>query len=126
MKTKIPTEAQEQKALMQWAAVNYFNVNERRERISDFLIHVPNGGKRSLLEALQFKRMGVQAGVPDLFLFVPNRKYNGLWIELKRSRGAYLSNEQQKFMVKLNRVGYATEVAYGWEKAKDYILDYLK
>ena len=43
----------------------------------DYLIHVPNGGRRDIREAAKFKRMGVKAGVPDLVLLYPSGGYHG-------------------------------------------------
>lgn len=56
---------------------------------------VPNGGKRSLIEAALMKKMGVKAGVADLLLFWKG----GMGaIELKRpDKKAYMSEAQHDF-----------------------------
>lgn len=59
-------EDNEQMILIRWAQFE----SDRHPELS-LLFHVPNGGKRSKVEAARFKAMGVQAGVPDLFLPVP-------------------------------------------------------
>lgn len=56
---------------------------------------VPNGGKRTMIEAAMLKKMGVLAGVSDLLLF-----WNGGMgaIELKRpDKKAYMSDSQIGF-----------------------------
>lgn len=56
------------------------------------LFAVPNGGKRSLIEAVQFKASGVVAGVPDL-LFLWGSKVHAF--ELKTPTGV-LSKAQKR------------------------------
>ena len=45
--------------------------------------HVANEGKRTPFEQFKLKFLGSKAGVPDVLIFTPNKKYNGLAIELK-------------------------------------------
>lgn len=47
------------------------------------ITHPANEGKRSKFEQYKLKTLGVTAGIPDLLIFTPNKKYNGLAIELK-------------------------------------------
>jgi hypothetical protein len=47
--------------------------------------HVPNGGKRSKIEAARFSRMGVLAGVPDLCFVLKGGRVG--FIELKAGKG---------------------------------------
>ena len=55
---KVPTEDQEQITLVSWA----HHVKYGNGRLSDYLIHIPNGGSRNIIEAAKFKKMGdVQA-----------------------------------------------------------------
>ena len=72
------TEIQHHIGLMSWA--------KTQPILDEYLIHIPNGGYRHPLEALKLKKMGVKAGVSDLFLAYPNPNYHGLWIELKVKR----------------------------------------
>ena len=48
--------------------------------------HVANEGKRSPFERFKFKYLGAKAGIPDILIFDPNEKYNGLAIELKAGK----------------------------------------
>lgn len=116
-RAEIPTEDQEQIALIQWA--------NTQPSIKDLLFHSPNGGSRHKLEALKLKRMGVKAGVPDLFLPIPTSQHHGLFIELKRRRLSTLTIEQKWWLNALAERGYCAEVAYGWEEAKNIIEEYM-
>ena len=88
MKPNCPTEEQEQRLLLAWAA--------RTGRPELRLLHaIPNGGKRLKSEAARLQAMGVKPGVPDLCLPVPRGKYHGLYIELKRLYGGRVSPAQR-------------------------------
>jgi len=117
---KQPTEAQEQKALFEWAAWE-----QKRHPELQVLFHIPNGGSRNPIEARHLKEQGVKTGVPDIFLPVPKDGYHGLWIELKRRKGGRVSDAQKGFIQTMNRLGYMAVVCRGWEEARDNILDYL-
>ncbi len=126
--TPYPTEAQEQKTVIEYFSHNW---------IGDYLIHIPNGGARSSArEGANLKAMGVKAGVSDLFLVYPKGrvkvdivsevKYCGLWIELKRQIKAYgsqaaayraVTKSQSKWLDSVEDVGYLSEVAYGADQA---------
>lgn len=93
-------------------------------RVSDYLHHSPNGGKRDAREGAKFKAQGVLAGFPDLFLFVPVVPYSGLFIELKAKKGI-VSDSQKVIMSRLAMRGYSVKVAYGFDEAIKIIQDYL-
>jgi hypothetical protein len=109
-----PTERQEQTVLCVWMDKN---------RILYYAI--PNGGSRHYLEAINLKRTGVKAGVPDLCIPLARNGYHGLYIELKRISGGKVSDEQTFWMEALQAEGYKVEIAYGAEQAKQIVRDYL-
>jgi len=111
MKTTIPSEHVEQSLLVQWFRRTYPNV---------LIFAVPNGGARSKATAGRLKVEGVVPGIPDLF--VPEWK---LWIEMKRTKGGVVSNEQQGMIDYLQSVGYRAIVCKGAENAKAQILEFL-
>lgn len=86
------TEDQLQRSVINWA-----DIMSARFPLLGTLYHVPNGGKRNVLEAKKFKKMGVRAGVPDLCLPVKSRGYGALYIELKVGKNK--PTEKQKSMI---------------------------
>jgi hypothetical protein len=117
-------------ALIQWR-----DLHVRKHHELELLIHIPQGGKRGILEATRFKKMGVRAGVSDYFLPVPQLKRlspadsftlkHGLWIELKAGKGR-LSEEQAKWLDLMDSQGYAIYEARGWQDAARAISRYLR
>ena len=116
----IPTEAQEQTTLFQWAAMMEGRTPELR-----LLYHCPNGGSRNAIEAARLKAQGVKAGIPDIFLPCARGGFHGLYIELKRQKGGRVSIAQKKAIIALRGQGYRVEVCEGWEQARDVIQEYL-
>ena len=92
--------------------------------LSDYALHVPNGGRRSLIEAARFKQLGVKPGVPDVFLPIACGGYHGLWIEMK-AIGGRLSEAQLEVIAMLRSQGYRVEVCYGWDAARAAVERYL-
>lgn len=115
-----PTEAQEQRALFQWAALAAGKYPELAS-----LLHIPNGGSRDVREAHNLKEQGVKPGVPDILLPVARGGYNALWIELKRRRGGRVSDQQRYWLDLLARQGARAVVCKGWEEAREEIVRYL-
>lgn len=86
---------------------------------------VPNGGWRTMAEAVKFKRSGVKPGVPDLCMPFPSGAYHGLYIELKRVIGGSVSKFQKEWIDYLNSVGYYATICKGFEEAKKVVEWYL-
>jgi len=109
-----------QVALFQWAAI------ERRKWPElALLFAVPNGSNKSMAQAVKFKREGLKAGVPDVWLPVPRGKFNGLIIEMKKEKGGTLSQEQRWWIDRLSERGYWVEVCRGLDAAIKTIEGYL-
>lgn len=119
-KEKIPTEQQEQIALMQWTELNKGRLPEL-----ELLFHIPNGGKRGVREASIFRAAGVKSGVPDLCLPVARGDYHGLYIELKRIKGGTISPTQIRWARDLEKQGYAVALCRGWREAVEVLEEYL-
>lgn len=117
----VPTEAQEQTTLFEWARLQRGKYPEL-----DLLFHVPNGGSRNKAEAGRLRAEGVKAGVPDICLPVPRGRYHGLYIELKRKRGGRLYPAQMAWIEALMKQGYSVAICKGWETAAEIILNYLE
>ena len=121
MRTKRePLEAEEQKALFEWAGY----MGGRHPELK-FMYHVPNGGRRNAREAAMLKAEGVKAGVPDIVLPAARGGYHGLYIELKRQKSGSLSKEQRAYLEYLKEQGYRAVMCRGWRQAADVIQAYL-
>ena len=112
------SESSEQQALIEWC-----NLNRLKYIGLDLLFAIPNGGSRHKLEAFRLKKEGVKAGVPDLFLPVAKKGYNGLFIEMKYGRNK-LTEKQKEWIINLNLQGYKTAVCYGTEEAITVLKEY--
>lgn len=111
------TEEEHQIRLIQWS--------KTRPDVEPFLFHPANGGHRSIRTAVRLKASGVKPGVSDLMLAYPAHGYHGLWIELKRIGKSSISKEQKDWVNRMISVGYAAFFCFGWEDARDTILNYL-
>lgn len=112
-------EDREQMFVFQWTELQSGKYPEL-----SLLFHIPNGGKRDAREAARLKKMGVKAGVPDLFLPVARGKFHGLFIEMKSPEGT-VSKFQTEWITELGKQGYDTAVCYGFEQAQEKLIQYL-
>lgn len=84
---------------------------------------IPNGGSRNKLEAINLKRQGVKAGVPDLMIPLAKKGYNGLFIEMKVGKNKTTAY-QDAWIELLNNNGYKAVVCYGCDAAVKVIDEY--
>jgi len=110
-----PTEREEQKKLVEYL---------KFKRIPFYA--VPNGGSRNKIEARNMKAEGVSAGVPDICIPVPNKRYHGLYIEMKRQKGGRVSDKQKEWIDRLNQNGYLAKVCRGFKEAKEVVEKYME
>ena len=115
-----PTESEEQQALFRCCKVEMSRYPDL-----DMLVHTPNEGKRSKSQGAKLKREGLRPGFPDISLCTPKGVYHGLYIELKRRSGSKISEDQKKWIIKLNEKGYAAAFCFGWCEAWEFIHAYL-
>ena len=113
-KKKSHTERDEHIKFVTWLKAQGYRVS-----------HAANGGYRNALEAMQFKRMGVSAGFPDIFVPIPTEHYHGFFIEMKSHTGGKISDWQADWLKYLQDNGYYANVAHGFEDAKAQFLEYL-
>lgn len=114
------SEAQEQAAIIEWAAYNQGIYPELK-----LLYHIPNGGRRDARTGAMMKRQGVKAGVPDLHLPVARGGYHSLYIELKTTKGK-TRESQDEWIKALNEQGNLAVVCHGAEEAIATIKLYLE
>lgn len=107
MKAKIPTESQEQCALVAWM---------RMAHPDHRIVSSANGGVRNIITAVRLKKEGLSPGFPDMC--IPSL---GLYIELKRVKGGTVSAEQKDWLEYLRGCGYQAEVCRGWDEARRVI-----
>jgi len=97
----------------------------QKNRVSDYLYHPANGGKRSPREAARLKAQGVKAGVMDLHLVIPRVPYTGLWIEMKHGKNKP-TDGQKDWAEIVTACGAKVVVCYTAQEAIDTIVEYLK
>lgn len=100
----------------------------------DLFWSIPNGGYRSKRTAAIMKQEGQKAGVPDTFFAYPAKGFHGLFIEFKKSRigksgkridKGHLSDNQERVIASLQRVGYKVEVCYSFDQFRQIMKEYL-
>ena len=113
------SEYDNQKALFEWA-----KLNENKYPELKLLNASLNGVRMRIGQAMKAKRAGMKKGYPDIFLPVARGDYHGLFIELK-VKGNYPTKEQKWWLNELKKQGYKACVCYGFEEARQTILNYL-
>ena len=124
LKIEIPSENQEQRALVKW--LNFHPI------LKNFYCKCNNEGKRTDVQGWNLKLMGLRTGVSDLFIYYPTMAFNGLWLEVKRNKKYTVSERstntwkaQEEFIDIVKSVGYQGCMCYGWEDGKKIIDRYL-
>ncbi|MGL5064680.1 MAG: VRR-NUC domain-containing protein [Microcoleus sp.] len=112
------TEDYEQIELIKWCAMH-------PDPRPSSIYAIPNGEKRSPKTGAKLKRLGVKAGIPDLFLSVAAQGFHGLYIEMKK-KGGRISDDQKIQIQILKLEGYRVEVCWSKEEAIAVICDYLE
>lgn len=126
MDKSLPTEAEEQKALVQWLRIkkimHFAPINENNHSKLNKTFAIRNEAKA--------KAMGKIKGVSDMVVFLDNKI---LFIELKRKKkllknGNYstsntdTSESQANFIDNVKQYPYTDAmVCYGWNEAKEFI-----
>ena len=111
-KSDVPTEHEEQKNFVKWFHLQYPRV---------LIFAVPNAAIRSMELAAYLKSEGMVKGVPDLI--IPAWK---LAIEMKRTKGSVISEEQHWMEAYFKRIGWSHFFAFGAEDAKLKMLSVTK
>ena len=110
-------------AIIQAACVQWL-WNERPETRGLF-IHIPNEGNRAdSRDGALRKALGLVAGAPDTFLFIPRGRYAGLAVEFKTEVGTQ-SLEQKAFQVRLEKNHYRYVICRSLDQFQKIITEYL-
>jgi hypothetical protein len=86
-----------------------------------YLLAIPNGGKRSKVEAAILIGMGVRAGAADLCVILPGGRCG--WVELKHGDGR-LSKEQRAFRDRCLELGHLHAEARTIDQVRDAMLTF--
>ena len=121
---EIPTENQEQRAIVKW--LSYHPI------VRNYYCKINNEGQRTAGQGYNLQLMGLRRGASDLLIYYPVGRFSGLWIEMKRAKEYTISERnsltwkaQVDFQENVKRVGYVAFFAYGWVDAKNIIEKYL-
>ena len=117
---RAPLESQEQRWLFRWANDMAALVPEL-----ELMYHIPNEGKRSRSTGRRIRQEGLRRGVPDICLPVARNGFHALYIELKRTKGSRVSDDQKSWIEALEAQGNKAVVCCGWNAAADVIEEYL-
>ena len=92
--------------------------------------HVPNETGGNAARGVMNRRMGVQKGVPDFFVFI-QAKYSttgkpiNLAIEMKSTSGRP-TKDQRAWLTFLTRQEFVSAVCHGWIDGRDLVNEYIK
>lgn len=92
--------------------------------ILEWVIHVPNGGKRPRGAAGKLKAMGVKPGVLDVLLPLPYNGWSGLAIEMKVGKNT-TTEQQDDWLQVIEASGYYTAVCYTLEEFMGHVNRFL-
>ena len=87
--------------------------------------HSPNEGRHHVSYRVQQKRMGMQAGWPDIEIFVSDeffytKKAVPIFLEVKTKKG-YLTNSQCRIIERLGDLGAQTGIVRSIDDAKEFL-----
>ncbi|QDP47482.1 MAG: hypothetical protein Unbinned2716contig1001_17 [Prokaryotic dsDNA virus sp.] len=106
---------------MQNSVMNFIRAHYPKALVT----HATNEGKRTPFERYKLKYLGATAGIPDVLVFTPNAKYNGLAIELKYKYNKP-TKAQEVWLKELKMCGWYAVVSNDIDKTIDVIRKYFK
>ena len=94
------------------------------------VIKIHNEGLRSVATNVFLLKLGLRKGASDLFFAIPNKKYAGLFMELKKekwkmtkSQAAHINN-QLEFISQMNANGYLAKMVIGADEGIALLNEY--
>lgn len=97
---------------------------EKEYPLLELMYAVPNGGNRSMSEAIKIKLEGGTAGVPDIAFPFPNGKYASLYLEFKKSSGGVVSQNQKDYIKLLQLARNRVEVVRDVRTALNLVIEH--
>jgi hypothetical protein len=116
----IPTEHEEQVRFFAW----WRTWAPSRSYETCLCFAIPNASRLTDAGRVYKWAEGLTPGVSDIFIAIPSRGYNGMFIEMKRATGDTTYN-QETFIQAVLRKGYVAGVAYSADEAIRLVLAYL-
>lgn len=102
--------------------VSWFNL--QYPMFQGLLYCIPNGQNVGPVAGKRLRRMGLVAGVPDLFLSIARQDKHGLYIEMKSAKGRLMPH-QAELHARLREQGYEVMVCKSFDAAQETISNYL-
>ena len=96
----------------------------RKQKLHKIAFHIANERKTTPQGGALLRRMGVLAGVSDIFLARARNGFHGLFLEIK-VEGGKLSQNQIDFLKEMDAEGYDTDVCWNHKEAIKRISEYL-
>lgn len=123
---KVPTEKEEQKAVIDWADA-HIDIAPPLEWLHADLNGIPLPGSATTRARIinSMKAQGMKPGILDLSLDAARRGYHGLKIDMKRVRGGKVLEGQIEYMDYLASEGYLGQICQGANKAIGLLKWYL-
>ena len=84
------------------------------------------GIRTSMKQAILAKKTGYVKGFPDMQILKTNKKYAGLFIEIKADKKSYASKHQKQWIEDLNNEGYYAVVCKGVDECIETLEWYMK
>ena len=114
-----PKVAKNQKVNEYQECKKYFEWAQGQEGVGEYLIKHVNEGKRTALMGRYLNLIGMRSGLPDYQMPVANKKWLGLWIEMKLPTGGMgaVTPMQKAWQSKLREAGHYATVAFGADEA---------
>jgi len=107
-----------QMAFMRWVQLQY-------PKLRDFIFHIPNGGKMSVITGSRLKAMGVKSGVADVLFMFKTPDFGGLWLEFKTPKGR--QSDTQKVFEELAHIAhYDYQLVRTFDEATEAFKRYLE
>lgn len=122
-----PTEYQIHTAFVEYVRVKY-------PEKAEYLIHIPNEGKRSVVEGKRQKALGLCKGASDIFFPMFHMKhledetvavFGGLWIEIKTKQGKE-TKHQIAFRERMTAAHYKAVCVHSLEGAIAIFEQYIQ
>lgn len=79
-----------------------------------------------IYQGLQQRAMGYLSGTPDIFFPYARGGFHGLFIELKRTAGGRLEDQQRDMIKALIAEGYCAVVCRGYDEARMTLDKYMR